>query len=142
LEIIFVKHKPTAMTEKTIHEGRNIKRFREMLGIKQDALADALGDDWNQKKISLLEAKEQIEPALLEQVAKALKVPADAIKNFDELAAINIISNTFSDFKDNAIANANHCTFNPIDKMVELYEALLKSEREKIALLERMLDKK
>ncbi len=37
-----------------IHEGRNVKRFREMLGIKQDALAyeqDALayelGDDWN-----------------------------------------------------------------------------------------------
>lgn len=40
-------------------------------------------------------------------------------------------------------------TFNPIDKYVEaveinekLYEALLKSEREKIALLEKMLDEK
>ena len=128
------------MTEKTIHEGRNIKRFREMLGIKQDALADALGDDWNQKKISLLEAKEQIEPALLEEVAKALKVPAEAIKNFDEEAAINVISNTFHDHSAN---NVNFkCTFNPLDKMVELYEALLKSEREKIALLERMLEKK
>jgi len=32
--------------------------------MKQDALADALGDDWNQKKVSLLEAKERIEPAI------------------------------------------------------------------------------
>ncbi|MGC4056624.1 MAG: hypothetical protein QM743_00665 [Chitinophagaceae bacterium] len=40
-----------------IHEGRNVKRFREMLGIKQDALAIDLGDDWNQKKISLLEQR-------------------------------------------------------------------------------------
>jgi hypothetical protein len=35
--------------EKTIHQGRNVKRFREMLGLKE-ALAFELGDDWNQKK--------------------------------------------------------------------------------------------
>ncbi|SCC48246.1 hypothetical protein GA0116948_11088 [Chitinophaga costaii] len=29
-----------------VHEGRNIKRFLEMLGIKQEALAFELGDDW------------------------------------------------------------------------------------------------
>ncbi len=38
-----------------IHEGRNVKRFREMMGVKQDTLAADLGDDWNQQKISLLE---------------------------------------------------------------------------------------
>lgn len=42
----------TAMQNKKIHQGRNIKRFREMLGIKQEALAFELGEDWNQKKIS------------------------------------------------------------------------------------------
>lgn len=31
------------MTDKKIHEGRNVKRFREMLGIKQEALAFNLG---------------------------------------------------------------------------------------------------
>lgn len=46
---------------KQIHQGRNVKRFREMLGIKQEALAYELGEDWNQKKISLLEQKEEIE---------------------------------------------------------------------------------
>jgi transcriptional regulator with XRE-family HTH domain len=132
----------TEATERKIHQGRNVKRFREMLGMKQEALAQELGEDWTQKKISLLEAKEEIEPALLEQVAKVLKVPSEAIKNFDEFAAINIISNTFQDFKDNAVANANHCTFNPIDKIVELYERMLKDKNEMIDRLEKMLQER
>jgi hypothetical protein len=56
------------MPTRTIHQGRNIKRFCEMLGIKQDALAAHLGDDWNQQKISLLEQKETIDTPLLQQV--------------------------------------------------------------------------
>jgi len=134
--------------EKTIHQGRNVKRFREMLGIKQEGLALELGDDWNQKKISLLEQKEVIEPELLEQVAKALKVPADAIRNFDEEAAINIISNTFHD--TNGLINYSpNFNINPVDKWLEAIEeikklnkALLKEKDEKIALLEKMLGKK
>ena len=39
-----------------------------MLGIKQGALAHELGEDWNQKKISLLEQKEEI--ALYERMLK------------------------------------------------------------------------
>ncbi|MGC4103629.1 hypothetical protein [Ferruginibacter sp.] len=58
-----------------IHEGRNVKRFREMLGIKQEALAFELGDEWNQKKISLLEAKESIDTPLLSQISAASKYP-------------------------------------------------------------------
>lgn len=133
---------------KTIHEGRNVKRFREMLGIKQEALAIALGDDWNQKKISLLEAKENIESGILEDVAKALKVPVEAIQNFDETAAINIIANTFHD-EASAYTENYKCTFNPLDKLIEqveknekLYAELLKEKDEKIALLEKMLGNK
>ncbi|MDV3713796.1 transcriptional regulator [Elizabethkingia anophelis] len=129
----------TDMPNKKIHQGRNIKRFREMLGIKQEALAFELGEDWNQKKISLLEQKESVERDILEQVAKILKVPTEAIENFDEDSVVNIVSNTFSDFKDNAVASPvamnYQCTFNPIDKIVELHE-------EKIALYERMLKEK
>lgn len=132
------------MTEKTIHEGRNVKRFREMLGIKQEALADALGDDWNQKKISMLEAKEQIEPALLDEVAKALKVPSNALKSFDTEQAIHNINS----FHDNSAFNFQ-CTINPIEKWVEaieenkkLYERLLQSEREKVEMMQQMLNQK
>jgi transcriptional regulator with XRE-family HTH domain len=134
--------------EKIIHQGRNIKRFREMLGIKQEGLALQLGDDWSQKKISLLEAKETIEPALLEQVAKVLKVPKEAIENFDEEKAVNIIANTFQD-EATAYSHNYKCNFNPFDKFLEvmeenkkLYERLLQSEREKNELLKKMLNEK
>ena len=128
--------------EKTIHHGRNVKRFREMLGLKQDGLAYLLGDDWNQKRISALEQKEAIDDKLLEDVATHLKVPVDAIKNFDEEAAV-VYFNTFNDSSfsnSNAAFSASHCTFNPIEKIVELYEALVKSEKEKVELLQKMLD--
>ncbi len=134
--------------EKTIHQGRNVKRFREMLGIKQEALALELGDDWSQRKISLLEQKDVIEPELLEQIAKVLKVPAEAIKNFDEEAAIYNIQNNY-DNATPAYSFNNYCTFNPLDKYVEqveenkkLYTSLLKEKDEKIALLEKILNKK
>ncbi len=128
----------------TIHQGRNIKRFREMLGLKQEALAYELGEDWNQKKVSLLEGKEVVDDVVLKQVAKVLKVPKEAIENLTDERAINIVANTFQDFKDNAMASAMNyqCTFNPLDKIVELYEALVKSEKEKVEMLQRMLDEK
>lgn len=130
-------------TPKNIHQGRNIKRFREMLGIKQEALAWELGEDWNQKKISLLEQKEQVEDKVLEKIAEILKVPAEAIKNFDEEQAVNIISNTVNN-NDNATGNSlyNYCpTFNPVDKMVELYERMLQQQKETIEKLEKLINK-
>ena len=135
----------TESTDKKIHQGRNVKRFREMLGIKQDALASELGDDWNQKKISLLEQKEVIEDDLLEQVAKVLKVPVEAIKNFDEEKAIFNIQNNYDGSTLHHSANYQYNyqpNFNPIDKIVDLYEALVKSEKEKVEMLQKMLEKK
>ncbi|THV62382.1 MULTISPECIES: helix-turn-helix transcriptional regulator [Chryseobacterium] len=133
----------TAMQNKKIHQGRNIKRFREMLGIKQEALAFELGDDWNQKKVSLLEQKEIVESDVLMQVAQILKVPAEAIENFDEEQAINIISNTasFDNCQQPAFFN-NQPTFNPLDKMVELYERMLKQQQEMIDKLEKLIQNK
>lgn len=98
-----------------------------MMGLKQEALAIALGEEWNQKRVSLLEAKETLEPEQLTLVAKALKVPEEAINNFDEEKAIYNIQNNY----DNAAHNINY-NFNPIEKIVELYD-------EKVALLERLL---
>jgi transcriptional regulator with XRE-family HTH domain len=125
---------------KKVHEGQNIKRFREMLGIKQETLASELGEDWTQSKISHLEAKETVDPAILDQVAKILKVPVEAIKNFDEEAAIVNIQNNYDGSTLNHSANYQYNyqpTFNPVDKVVELYERMLKEKDEKIALLEK-----
>lgn len=133
--------------EKKIHQGRNITRFRQMLGMKQDALAAALGDDWTQIKVSRLEAKEEIDEELLNQVAKALKVPAEAITSFDEETAVNVISNTFHEAA--FIGSSGTFNINPIEKWIEameenkkLYAALLKEKDEKLALMEKLLDAK
>ncbi len=93
-----------------------------------------LGDDWNQKKISLLEQKETIENQLLEKISEVLKIPVEAFQNFDEEQAVNIIANTF---QDDAVAYAKQykCNINPMDKIIQLHE-------EKIALYERMLKEK
>ncbi|KIA90787.1 helix-turn-helix domain-containing protein [Kaistella jeonii] len=117
-----------------IHQGRNVKRFREMLGIKQEVLAFDLGEEWNQKKISLLEQKDLIEDPLLAKIAEVLKIPVEAFQNFDEEQAVNLISCTFSDQSmfNNKVEIQN---INPIETILKLHE-------EKIALYERMLKEK
>ncbi|MBT2619348.1 MULTISPECIES: helix-turn-helix domain-containing protein [Chryseobacterium] len=138
----------TDMQTKKIHQGRNIKRFREMLGIKQEALAFELGDDWNQKKISLLEQKETVESDILEHVAKILKIPTEAIENFDEEQAVNIIASTINNHDQSAVIQYNP-TFYPIDQIIklheekiELYERMLKEKDEMMTRLERLMEEK
>jgi hypothetical protein len=87
-----------------------------------------------------------IDPRILEQVAKALNIPTDAIKRFNDDAAINIIANIFN---DNAVNMNYQCTFNPIEKWLEmidenkkLYGQLLQAERDKNELLQKLLNKK
>jgi transcriptional regulator with XRE-family HTH domain len=120
--------------EKKVHHGRNIKRLREMIGMKQDALALELGEDWTQQRISLLEQKETVDDPLLQQVAGALKMPVEAIKNFDEEGAINIITSSITNNDNSSVYG--HYNFNPLDKVIELYERLIKEKEEKIAWLQ------
>jgi len=126
------------------HIGRKISRIRELRGMKQEALAMELGI--SQQSISLIEQSETVEDEKLEQVAKVLGVTAEAIKNFSDEAIFNIIGNTYHD--QSSSLNYN-CTFNPLDKLIEaydenkkLYERLLEAEKEKIAYLEKLLNKK
>jgi transcriptional regulator with XRE-family HTH domain len=127
-------------TPKNIHQGRNVKRFREMLGLKQEALALALGDDWSQKRVSLLEGKETIEEDILTQVANILKVPVEAIKNLDEDKAVNIIANTFN---DEAVAYSQYykCTINPMEKWIESLDEIKQLHQENKQLYERLLSR-
>ncbi len=133
----------TDMTKK-IHEGQNIKRFREMLGIKQEALAHELGEDWTQSKVSNLEAKDTIDPSILDEVSRILKIPVEAIRNFDEDAAITIVANTINN-NDHATGNSLFMyqpSFSPVDKVVELYEWLLKEKDVEIEALKKQVSEK
>ncbi|MBU4538412.1 MAG: helix-turn-helix domain-containing protein [Bacteroidetes bacterium] len=120
--------------DKKVHQGRNVKRFREMLGVKQEALAFDLGEEWNQKKISLLEQKDEVEVALLQKISAALKIPVEAFQNFDEEQAVNIIANTFDNCQQPASIFYNS-QVNPLEQVIKLHE-------EKIVLYERMLKEK
>lgn len=129
----------TTTTMNKIHEGKNIRRIREILDMKQETLAEKLGKDWNQQKISLLEGKEVIDPNILVEVSKVLGVSPEAIKNFSGEAAVNVISNNFNS-NDNSTLNAinNYCSFNPLDKLVEVLQHEI---RKKDELIEKLLQK-
>ena len=115
---------------KETHYGKNIKRLRNILDIKQESIAFAL--NMTQQNFSVLEQKQEIENSLLEKIAKAMNIPVDLIKNFNEEGVINIISSTLHNSSGSVSYNP---TFNPIDKIIELYERIIQEKNEKIDFL-------
>ena len=114
------------------HIGRNIQKIRVYLCMKQEALAADLGV--SQNIISKIEKEPEIEEGLLNQLASALGISAEVIKDFDvEKAIYNINNIRDNTFEQGSTSIAQQ--FNPVDKIIELYERLLQSEREKIELL-------
>ena len=105
--------------------------------MKQETVAAELGI--SQQAVSKIELSEKIEDEVLEKIAVVLGVTAEGIKKFNEEVVFNIIGNNYHDSSSSV---QYQCTFNPIDKLIEifeenkkLYEQLLKSEREKVELL-------
>ena len=110
-----------------------------MLGIKQEYIATKL--NMTQQTISKLEQKEEIDDEMLGKVAKVLNIPMDAIKNLNDDTTTKYI-NTFNDSQGHFFSTNINCNFNPIDKVVELYERLLAAEKDKVAMLEKLLEGK
>jgi transcriptional regulator with XRE-family HTH domain len=134
---------------KSNHIGRKISRIRELRDMKQEALAQALGI--SQQTISALENSETIDDERLIDVAKALGVSVEALKNFSDEAAINYFNNFYDNSAKGQILNnsCNNLTFNPLDKLIEafdenkkLYERLVQSEKDKVEFLEKLLKEK
>jgi len=124
--------------EKTPHVGKKIERIRTIRGMKQETLAVLL--NVTQGAVSRMEQSEHIEEEKLQSVATALGVTVDTIKNFDEDALLMGTSNFFSPhFQDQSAAVINQ--FNPAEKIVELYERLLASERKRVEELEIYIQK-
>ena len=67
---------------KDVHHGRNMKRLREILGIKQEILANELS--LSQQTVSRLESQEVLDDDTLEKIARVLNVPVDAIKSYND----------------------------------------------------------
>ena len=130
------------------HIGRNISRIRELRDMKQEALAQALGT--NQQTVSAMENSETIDDARLAEVAEALGVTTEGIKNYSDETILSIINNTFNSHDTSTINGINvQPTFNPLDKVVELYqekeklyERLIQAEKDKVEYLEKLLKEK
>jgi transcriptional regulator with XRE-family HTH domain len=130
------------------HIGRNISRIRELKGMKQEALALAIG--LSQQSVSHIEGSENVDDDKLNAIAEVLGVTVEAIKSYSDEGVINY----FNNFSDNSINQGpigahNTCNFNPLDKLVDayeenkkLYERLIQAEKEKVEYLEKLLKAK
>lgn len=119
--------------EKAVRIGPNIKFLRNLKGFKQEAVAIELGI--SQAEYSLIENSDLIDDEIIFQIAKILNVTAEVIKEFNESQAFYSIENNVDNATINEHAHGIHQVFSPIDKVVELYERLLASEKEKIEIL-------
>jgi transcriptional regulator with XRE-family HTH domain len=124
------------------HIGHNISRIRELRGLKQEALAIAMGV--SQQTVSNMENSEIVEEEKLQEIAKVLGVTPQAIINFSEDAVFNFFNNFYdnSSSQGNSFNQGMFATFNPLDKVVELYERLVQAEKEKVEYLERLFKDK
>ncbi len=122
-------------TEKnqTMHTGQKIAHVRKLRGVKQETLANELGI--SQAEFSNIENAAIVDDNILNQIAEILNVPSEAIKNFDESLAVYYINNKIENSTIQENGHGIHQVFSPIDKVVELYERLLESEKEKIRIL-------
>jgi transcriptional regulator with XRE-family HTH domain len=131
--------------KRPVHVGHNIQKFRLIRGLSQAGLAHQLEQKRNrtvsQQLVSDIEDRENIEDEeLLRQIAEILEVAPEALKNLDLDSAINVIGNTFTAHEYSTQINQPyyptfHQTFNPLDKLIELFEkekAELKAEIEKL----------
>jgi transcriptional regulator with XRE-family HTH domain len=116
--------------EDAIHVGKAISRIRELRGMKQETLADYLGI--SQQAVSKIEQSGRIDELVLARIAEALGVSVEGLKHFTAESVFNNINN----FHDQSIQN----NFNPLEKVTQLYEQLLASEREKIEILKKNSD--
>lgn len=132
-----------------VHHGRNIRRTRIEKNIKQDALSKLV--NMSQPTVSRYESMRVVEDEILERFAKALKVPVEYLQTLEEDASTIVFenntinnkdqggANTQVGFVDDSIDDKRTNYFNPIDKITELYERLLKEKDEKYETLEKRL---
>lgn len=129
----------------SVHHGRNIRHTRKRKGIQQEVLANNV--NLSQQTVSRYESMQVIDDEMLTRFAAALEVPMESLKYREESMPIISFENNKFDNNDKATGigsigsggdnSTNH--FNPVEKIVELYERLLQTEKEKNESLEKRL---
>ena len=136
---------------KNVHQGANVRKLRQLVGMKQTTFGEMLG--MNQQSVSRLEQKRVLEEDTLFKVANILHVAPDIIRNLEENpTSIVIENNTFQTGSSNVgvVENQRDNIVNhPVDQLMalnkeqaSLYERMPTIEKEKNALLEKLLKEK
>lgn len=134
--------------DSNVHQGANVRRIRRYEGMKQDTLANELGV--NQQCISRLEQQPVIKKEYMEKIAAILKVTPEIIENMEETPiSVVIENNNFENGGIGYIGEVNELNQHPLGKdhrtnqeNTSLYERMLANEKEKAALLEKLLNEK
>ena len=114
-------------TRKNVHQGANVRRLRNIMGVKQSSLAEKLGT--TQQKVSRIESQRVIEKDTLLQIANILHVSPKIIEELDENPLSIVIENNNFETGYGSIGNLgiiqndqnNENTINnPLDKIMEL----------------------
>lgn len=117
--------------------GSKIRTARQLKGFSQKEFAAEL--EITQQAVSKIENSVIVSPETLEKVSTVLGIPVETIVNFDEDAAFNNIIDKNETINQRCDV-VNH--YNSTDKVTELYERLLESEKQKNIILQQMLDLK
>lgn len=143
--------------EVRVHQGINVSRIRRYEGMKQETLAEKLGV--TQQLVSWLERQREIGKDYLEKIATILNVAPEIIENMEEAPVSVVIENNNVDFESGSSNNGvgvgydteinDNKIIHPVEKIIELskenaslYERMLANEKEKVALLEKLLNEK
>ena len=143
------------LTVGRVHHGHNIRRFRIEKNMNQEVLSQLV--HLSQSAVSKYEQMRVIDDEMLHRFSRALDVPFEYLKSLEEDAQTVVFENNTVNNSEQSAGGANISmgivksdtedsindsrvnNFNPIDKITELYERLLKEKDEKYAELERRL---
>ncbi|TAH55209.1 MAG: XRE family transcriptional regulator [Methanosarcina mazei] len=124
----------------TLHIGRKIERVRRLRGMTQADLGDILGV--TKQAVSKMEQTEKMDDGKLKQVAEALGVTEEGLKNFTEETVLYCTNNFYENCHVSAsnigpistVENLNHFS---MEQAIKLFEELIKIERKKFESLKK-----
>ena len=136
--------------EVKIHQGQNVRFFRNARNMKQEDFANRIGV--KQPAVTRIERQSYIETPMLTKCAEVLGISVDLLKEFEPEKMFDNYTYNIDKIQDSAgcifgqkeSTNTNHNY--PLEKLMELnqknaelYERLLQAEKEKTAWLEKIL---
>lgn len=117
------------MNSLTLHRGRKIERVRRLRGWTQSDLGDRMGI--TKQAVSKLEQAENISDEKLKEVAHALEVTYEGLRDFSEE---KVLYNTNNFYENSGVSATNiaaniETVNNPLKETIEMFERQLEIAR-------------